>query len=99
LRQLQQLQSHLTRQQLRGIHNRSMKSIRNLATPPAHLVGRVERIVVRGRPRERAREVQSTMALAAVGLADDRLARMFHQSLLYGPGGASDRAIWAFLMV
>jgi hypothetical protein len=27
------------------------------------------------------------------------LARMFHQSLLYGPGGASDRAIWAFLMV
>jgi hypothetical protein len=29
----------------------------------------------------------------------ERLARMFHQSLLYGPGGASDRAIWAFLMV
>jgi len=58
---------------LRGIHHRPMKTIRDLATPPAHLVGRVERIVVRGRPRERAREVQSTMALAAVGLADDRL--------------------------
>ena len=26
------------------------------------------------------------------------LTRMFHQSLPYGPGGASDRAIWAFLM-
>lgn len=46
-----------------------MKTIRDLATPPAHLVGRVERIVVRGRPRE----VQSTIALAGIGLVDDRL--------------------------
>jgi MOSC domain-containing protein YiiM len=50
-----------------------MKTIRDLATPPAHLAGRVERIVVRGRPRDRARAVEATLALAGIGLADDRL--------------------------
>lgn len=44
-------------------------------TPPAHIQGRVEALVVRGQPRERARTVKQTMALAGIGLADDRLGR------------------------
>ena len=42
-------------------------------TPPAHIQGRVEAIVVRGAPRERARRIEQTVALARIGLADDRL--------------------------
>jgi len=49
-----------------------MKTIRDLNAPP-HVVGRVDAIVVRGSPREAARTVPSTMALAGIGLADDRL--------------------------
>ena len=44
-------------------------------TPPAHIQGRVEALVVRGQPRERARTVEQTMALTGIGLADDRLGR------------------------
>lgn len=50
-----------------------MKTIRDLMIPPAHIQGRVEAIVVRGAPRERARLVDATTALAGIGLADDRL--------------------------
>jgi len=50
-----------------------MKAIRDLMLPPAHIQGRVEAIVVRGAPRERARLVVATTALAGIGLADDRL--------------------------
>jgi MOSC domain-containing protein YiiM len=50
-----------------------MKTIRDLMTPPAHIQGRVEAIVVRGAPRDRARLVERTTALAGIGLADDRL--------------------------
>jgi len=50
-----------------------MKTIRDLMTPPAHVQGRVEAIVVRGAPRDRARLVERTTALAGIGLADDRL--------------------------
>ncbi|HEY8878764.1 MAG TPA: MOSC domain-containing protein [Roseateles sp.] len=50
-----------------------MKTLRDLMTPPAHIQGRVEAIVVRGAPRDRARLVQHTTALAGIGLADDRL--------------------------
>lgn len=50
-----------------------MKPIRDLMIPPAHIQGRVEAIVVRGHPREPARRVEQTMALAGIGLADDRL--------------------------
>lgn len=49
-----------------------MKTIRDLHTPP-HVTGRIERIVVRGSPREAAREVAQTHARAGIGLADDRL--------------------------
>ncbi len=41
----------------------------------------------------------NTLTFDSAGNTYAGLARMFHQSLLYGPGGASDRAIWAFLMV
>jgi MOSC domain-containing protein YiiM len=51
-----------------------MKTIRDLNAPP-HVVGRVEAIVVRGSPREAARTIESTVALAGIGLADDRLGR------------------------
>jgi MOSC domain-containing protein YiiM len=51
---------------------RCMKPIRDLLAPP-DIVGRVEAIVVRGSPRERARRVETTEALAGIGLADDRL--------------------------
>ena len=49
-----------------------MKTIRDLCKPP-HVEGRIESIVVRGSPREVARTVPGTMALAGIGLADDRL--------------------------
>lgn len=49
-----------------------MKTIRDLNRPP-QIEGRVESIVVRGSPREAARTVTGTMALAGIGLADDRL--------------------------
>lgn len=49
-----------------------MKTIRDLNKPP-QIEGRVESIVVRGSPREPARTVASTVALAGIGLADDRL--------------------------
>ena len=49
-----------------------MKTIRDLNKPP-QIEGRVEVIVVRGSPREPARTVESTMALAGIGLAEDRL--------------------------
>lgn len=49
-----------------------MKTIRDLNRPP-QIEGRVESIVVRGSPRDVARTVTGTMALAGIGLADDRL--------------------------
>jgi MOSC domain-containing protein YiiM len=49
-----------------------MKSIRELNAPP-NVQGRVEAIVVRAAPRDPARTVPETMALAGIGLADDRL--------------------------
>jgi MOSC domain-containing protein YiiM len=49
-----------------------MKTIHDLNRPP-HIEGRVDSIVVRGSPREPARAVTSTVALAGIGLADDRL--------------------------
>lgn len=50
-----------------------MKTLRDLMTPPAHIQGRIEAIVVRGASREPARRVEQTLALAGIGLADDRL--------------------------
>ena len=50
-----------------------MKTLRDLMTPPAHIQGRVEALIVRGAPRERARAIEATVALAGIGLADDRL--------------------------
>lgn len=50
-----------------------MKTIRDLMIPPAHIQGRIEAIVVRGHPRDTARSIQQTTALAGIGLADDRL--------------------------
>ena len=47
--------------------------MRDLTTPPAHIQGRIEAIVVRGAPRDPARLIQQTTALAGIGLADDRL--------------------------
>ena len=49
-----------------------MKTIRDLNRPP-QIEGRVESIIVRGSPRERARTITGTVALAGIGLADDRL--------------------------
>ena len=51
-----------------------MKTIRELNRPP-QIEGRIESIVVRGSSRESARAVTSTVALAGIGLADDRLGR------------------------
>lgn len=51
-----------------------MMTLRDLLKPP-HIEGRVEAIVVRASPRERARTVPATLAIAGVGLADDRLGR------------------------
>lgn len=47
--------------------------MRDLMTPPAHIQGRIEAIVVRGTPRDPARRVEATTALVGIGLADDRL--------------------------
>ena len=49
-----------------------MKTIRDLNKPP-HSDGRIDAIIVRGSPREAARSVAGTQALAGIGLADDRL--------------------------
>jgi MOSC domain-containing protein YiiM len=49
-----------------------MKTIHDLNSPP-HISGRVEAIIVRGASRQPARAVTSTLAVAGVGLADDRL--------------------------
>lgn len=49
-----------------------MKTIRDLLKPP-QIAGRVEAIVVRSGSRQPARRVESTLALARIGLADDRL--------------------------
>ena len=49
-----------------------MKTIRDLNKPP-QIEGRVEAIVVRGSPREVARAVERTVAIAGIGLKDDRL--------------------------
>ncbi|HEU0202174.1 MAG TPA: MOSC domain-containing protein [Burkholderiaceae bacterium] len=49
-----------------------MKTIHDLHAPP-DIVGRVEQIIVRGDPRQPARSIAATQALAAIGLADDRL--------------------------
>lgn len=51
-----------------------MKTIRDLNKPP-HVEGRIEAVVVRGSPRDPAHTVPSTLAIAGVGLADDRLGR------------------------
>ncbi len=50
-----------------------MQTMRDLMTPPAHIQGRIEAIIVRGTPREPARCIEQTVALAGIGLADDRL--------------------------
>ena len=49
-----------------------MKTIRDLNAPP-HIAGRVEAIIVRGSPRQPARTIAATLAVAGIGLADDRL--------------------------
>jgi MOSC domain-containing protein YiiM len=49
-----------------------MKTIRDLNAPP-HVAGRIDAIVVRGSPRDPARRIERTQALAGIGLADDRL--------------------------
>ena len=49
-----------------------MKTIRDLNKPP-QVEGRVQTIVVRGSPRLPAQTVEATLALAHIGLADDRL--------------------------
>ncbi|MGY0193890.1 MOSC domain-containing protein [Leptothrix sp. BB-4] len=51
-----------------------MKTLRDLNRPPS-IEGRIEAIVVRGSPRELARHIDATVALAGIGLADDRLGR------------------------
>ena len=52
-----------------------MKTMRDLMTPPAHIQGRIEAIIVRGTPRDPARRIERTTALAGIGLADDRLGK------------------------
>ena len=49
-----------------------MKTIRALNRPP-EIEGRIEAIIVRSAPRDTARTIPATVALAGVGLADDRL--------------------------
>lgn len=51
-----------------------MKTIRDLNAPP-HVTGRLEAIIVRGSPRLPASRIEETMALAGIGLADDRLGK------------------------
>jgi MOSC domain-containing protein YiiM len=57
-----------------------MKTIRDLNKPP-QIEGRVESIIVRGSPRERATTVAGTVALAGIGLADDRLRHLGESEL------------------
>jgi MOSC domain-containing protein YiiM len=54
--------------------NRRMKTVPDLLRPP-HVTGRVMAIVVRSDPRQPARRIEATQALAGIGLADDRLGR------------------------
>ena len=49
-----------------------MLTIHDLNTPP-HIEGRLEAIIVRGASPAPARRIEATLALAGVGLADDRL--------------------------
>lgn len=51
-----------------------MKTIRDLNRPP-HVEGRVDLIIVRDSPRQDARSVESAVALAGIGLSDDRLGK------------------------
>jgi len=51
-----------------------MLTIHDLNTPP-HIEGRLEAIIVRGASRAPARRIEATLALAGVGLADDRLSQ------------------------
>jgi MOSC domain-containing protein YiiM len=51
-----------------------MKNLRDLNTP-RDVEGRLEAIIVRGASREPARSITQTVALAGIGLADDRLGR------------------------
>ncbi len=51
-----------------------MKTIHELNKPP-HVQGRVQAIIVRDTPRNPARQIVETVALAKIGLADDRLGR------------------------
>ena len=51
-----------------------MRTIRELNAPPC-VEGRVEAIVVRADSRAAALRIDSTLALAGIGLADDRLGR------------------------
>jgi MOSC domain-containing protein YiiM len=51
-----------------------MKTIRDLNAPP-HIAGRIEQIIVRSASRDPARAIEATVAVAGVGLADDRLGR------------------------
>jgi MOSC domain-containing protein YiiM len=50
-----------------------MKTLRDLVNPPLHIAGRVESIIVRGHPREPARSIDASRAIAGVGLEQDRL--------------------------
>ncbi len=52
--------------------NPLVKTIRDLNKPP-QIEGTVDAIVVRGSPREVARSIETTIAIAGVGLEDDRL--------------------------
>ena len=51
-----------------------MKTIHDLNAPP-HVVGSVEAIIVRSSSRQPARRIAATVALAGIGLADDRLGK------------------------
>ncbi len=48
-----------------------MKTMRELSVPAR--TGVVEAIIVRGSPRDRAQMIEHTVAVAGIGLADDRL--------------------------
>ena len=52
-----------------------VKTIRDVNAPP-HVAGRVEAIIVRGSPREPARSIQSTTALAGINLLALRNAKV-----------------------
>ena len=57
-----------------------VKTIRDLNRPP-HVAGRVALIIVRGSPRVDARTVTNTVALAGIGLSDDRLGQLGESEL------------------